>query len=210
MSTWLPWRDHHEDLALSRLVSVGTVLRTIWRRVSELHEPEEGDGFWSLSCRAFQRSGFQLIRRQQDWPWLTVSQEQSMQWLICFGVMPVRFYHGDSQEVPTRYAEPLEIEKALRQAVLNLDDRIRDGELLRIVTETDNAGVPTAVRLLKCEELSGAVISSFTIPEAAENTTIIEFPTVEPKPGVIPPKPTARPLFGRAKNQGDNDKPDTK
>jgi hypothetical protein len=206
MKTWLPWRDHHEDLSVSRLIDVGNVLRTIWRRVSELHEPGEGDGFWSLSCRAFQRCGYQLTRRQEDWSWLSISQEKSMQWLLCFGVIPVRFYHGDSEEVPARYAEPLDTEKALRQAILNLDDRIKEGELLRIVTETDLSGVPQAIKLLKCEESSGEVISSFIIPEALEASGTVErFPMVALKPGVIQPKPVARPLFGRAKGQSRDD-----
>jgi hypothetical protein len=204
---WLPWRDHHEDLSLPRLIKVANLFRAVWSRVSELHEPDEGDGVWSMSCRAFQRCGHKLTLAQQDWPWLSIAQEKAMRWTIGVGNMPVRFYHGDSQEVPHRYSEAADTEKIMRQALLNLDDRIREGVLLRFVTETDVRGVPLTVKLIEYEEKSDSVINTFAIPEAAEGGTVVEFPAAQPKPGIAPPKPSVRPITGRVKGQTDDADP---
>ena len=200
MDNWLPWRDYHDDLALTRLVKVGGVLRSVWQRVSELHEPGAGDNLWSLSCRAFSRSGYELSRARKDWSWLSIVEQRRMQWILALGVIPVRFYHGDSLDVPDRYSTPTEIEKVIQQGLLNLDERIQPGVLLRFVTETNAGGIPTSVKLIEYDEASNEVLNVFTIPEAeAGGGTVKQFPQSAPKPGVLQPKPAARPLTGRAK-----------
>jgi hypothetical protein len=201
--TWLPWRDYHEALSLQHLIEVADLFRKVWRRVSELHEPSAGDNMWAMSCRAFARCAFQL--NQQVWPWLLVIEQRKMQLIVCIGSVPVRFYHGDSGEVPDRYSFAPKAEQSARQLLLNFDDRIQEGVLVRIATQTDSKGVPLSVSLVLYEEASGNVLNAFTIPEALGATGIVQaFPTLRPTPGIVPPKPAVRPKFGRAKGQEDD------
>src|SRR5205823_4512467 len=98
----------------------------VWRKVSELHEPSEGDDMWALSCRAFTRSGHRLKLATQDWAWLTVAERKKMQLVICVGVAPVRFYHGEPEEVPRRYSSAPDAEKVLRQGILDFGNGVQD------------------------------------------------------------------------------------
>ena len=204
MENWLPERDYHEDLVVPRLIKVGGILRNVWRRVSELHEVDAGDNMWSLSCRAFVRCGYAFSRARKDWPWLSIIERRKMQWILSIGVIPVRFYHGDPLDVPDRYSSAADIEHVLRQGVLNLDDRIKPGILLRFVTETDSKGIPLSVKLIEYEEASDEVLNTFTIPEADAPAAVAAFPQPQPKPGIIQPKPAVRPRTGRVKGQTDD------
>lgn len=204
MATWLPWRDHHSDLTLARLVKVGDLFRNVWLRCSELHEPDAGDGKWSLSCRAFQRSCYQLALAQQDWPWLTVQAEHPMRLIVGIGFVPVRFYHGDSEYMPRNYTSAADKEVDMRQ-LLDFGDNVKTGMLLRFATETDAKGVPLSVKLVQYEESINEIKNAFDIPEAEEQTAtgVVTFPTPQPMPGVTQPKPSARPRSGLAKGQSD-------
>ena len=124
-----------------------------------------------------------------------------MQWIICIGMIPVRFYHGDSLEMPERYSKAPGTERLLHQALLDLHPGVRDGVLLRIATVTDSSGVPLKVELVEYEEASDTVLHTFTIPEASEGGGIVDLPKAPPKPPVIVPKPAVRPLTGRAKGR---------
>jgi len=95
----------------------------------------------------------------------------------------------------------------MQQALLNLDDRIQTGQLLRFAIETNTQGVPLSVELVLYEPAVDAVIQRFVISEASEDAgggVVETFPRPQPKPGVIQPKPSPRPLSGRIKAQGDD------
>ena len=124
-----------------------------------------------------------------------------MQWILGVGIIPVRFFHGDAAEIPRRYAIASDAEKLIRQGVLDLDQRIRDGELLRFATDTTPKGIPLSVELVHYQEHSGEVLNRFTIPEAEAAGNIETFPQVQRKSGVTPPKPSARPRTGRVKDE---------
>ncbi len=202
-NTWTPSRDYHPDLTLSRLVGFAAVLRSVWRRVSELHEPEAGDDMWSMSCRAFKRCAHQLKKRsQEDWHWLTVTEARSMQLVLSVGVIPARFYHGDVlEDVPLRYAQPPDAERALRQGLLNFHDGMRG--LLRFITTTDSKGVPMSITLVEYDEETSEIINRFEIPETdtASSSGVVEFPAPKLAPGVTQPKPSVRPRSGRVKDK---------
>ena len=206
---WDPAHDYHPDLRTSRLVQVADVLRSVWLRVSELHEPETGDDMWVMSCRAFRRCGHRLLVAQQDWHWLSFTESRRMQYVINIGAIPARYYHGDSTEdVPVRYAEPPDSEKVLRQGVLSFDGFTKG--LLRFVTKTDSRGVPLSVTLVEYDPHSNATINRFKIPEieSAAPAEPIPFPGSQPKPGVEQAKPSARPRTGRVKNRSGYDDSD--
>ena len=197
---WLPERDYHRDLSTKRLISLAEMFRTVWLRVSELHEPSAGDDMWSMSCRAFKRCAFQL--NQPTWPWLHVIEQMKMQVVVCIGLIPVRFYHGSSEDVPTRYAYAPEAEVDARQLSIEFDEQIPEGLLLRIATTTDSKGVPQSVSLVAYDIESREIVNTFVIPEAQSGAmTVEQFPTTKPTPGIIQPKPSVRPKTGRVKDR---------
>jgi hypothetical protein len=204
-SEWLPWRDYHEDLQKQRLITIANVFRKVWRRCSELHEPTAGDGSWCLSCRAFQRCVHELTQAQQDLSWLSLRQERALQYVIGIGLIPVRFYHGDADEMNTNYTVSTEIEKAMRRPLLRLHQNIREGVSLRFATDTDGNGVPQAVTLVEYHEQLKTALNHFEIPEATEGAPVIRFPQSPLLPGVIQPRPAVRPRSGKAQGQVDDD-----
>lgn len=159
---------------------------------------------WSLSCRAFSRSAYRF--NQIEWPWFSVIEAKNRQLILCIGAIPVRFYHGEPTRVPLRYAFAPGVEQFVRQGLLKLDDRIGD-TLLRFATDTNAAGVPVSVSLVKSDATTGEVLESFLIPESAEaGGTVTQFPSPALPQGIQQAKPQPRPKTGRAKGHGDDAK----
>ena len=54
MSNFEPWRKY-PDLTRDRLSVIATMIRDVRHGCVLLHDPDEGDGPWSLGCRAYER-----------------------------------------------------------------------------------------------------------------------------------------------------------
>ena len=70
-----------------------------------------------------------------------VREEQNRRFTFALGGIPIRFYHGDSDDAPTKYAEITDGE--IRQYRLALDTELQIAEVLRIAIETEPSGRPT-------------------------------------------------------------------
>ena len=71
---------------------------------SLLHEPDEGDGPWSLGCRAYERICFAIRKASSIYNWLKILNEKSsLAFSFAVGNVPFRFYRGNPEEPPSHY-----------------------------------------------------------------------------------------------------------
>jgi hypothetical protein len=165
---------------------VARLMRQIRSDTADLHDPGGGDNSWSLGCRAFARTVFALRQAVADHVWLTVVKEGSyLQFTFAIGGVPIRFYHGEADDAPSKYLGVTFGE--LRQWRLSFaEDDPRD-EVLRIAIETDLNGMPSAITLVEVGR-DGKPRDSYVIP--ADDGKVVQF---QPK-GIDLPRPSVTPM----------------
>ena len=65
MSNFEPWQKY-PDLTRDRLSVIATIIRDVRHRCVMLHEPDEGDGPWSLGCRAYEETRATKVNSDGD------------------------------------------------------------------------------------------------------------------------------------------------
>lgn len=189
MSTFEPWQKH-PDLTSSHLSTVATIIRDVRREVVALHEPADGDGPWSLGCRAYERTCAALRKAAVTHPWLRILPEaHSLGFSFAIGPVPFRFYRGDPEEPPYNYQFKSYGEIHHLQLCLELDGGFHpiDG-VLRLAVETDGSGEVIAVTLVEMDR-GGNPKSTWQIPfdEGGSNVVSIQTPPVDLPPVIAEP-----------------------
>lgn len=88
-----PW-EIEPNLQKDCLCQLGHIIRDVRQGVLDLHDPDDGDGPWSLGCRAYERMINILEKFTESLPWLKIIREQSLYFLILIDGVPLRFYKG--------------------------------------------------------------------------------------------------------------------
>lgn len=170
--TFQPWISY-PSLTVDRLTRVASIMRDARDGAALLHDIEAGDSNWSLGCRVYSRIMAGLRRDTLLTPWLTVLPEtHALRFTFTIGAIPVKFYKGVADDVPTKHLNPSFAE--LRQLNLAFKvDGISPTNLLRIAIEADGSGKTTAVSLVEVEE-SGEPVRVFQIPLDAANVLVMK------------------------------------
>ena len=69
-----PW-EIEPNLQKEYLCQLGHIIRDVRQGVLDLHDPDDGDGPWSLGCRAYERTINILEKSADSLPWLKVIRE---------------------------------------------------------------------------------------------------------------------------------------
>ena len=97
MDSFEPWRED-PDLTRDRLSVIATIIRDVRHDCVMLHEPDEGDGPWSLGCRAYERIGFVILKVNDNDNWLkTLPEKSALAFSFAIGNVPFRFYRGNPE-----------------------------------------------------------------------------------------------------------------
>jgi hypothetical protein len=190
MNSFEPWQKY-PDLTREHLSIIATIIRDVRHRCVLLHEPDEGDGPWSLGCRAYERTCAAIRKTAIKHDWLRILPEtSSLGFSFAIGNVPFRFYRGDPEEPPYHYQLKSYGEINHLQLCLALDTGFHqiDGAL-RLAVETDGSAEVSAVTLVEVDS-GGNPRDSYQIPfdEGESNVVTIETPPVD-----LPPV-TAEPL----------------
>lgn len=167
-----PW-DYHSDLTAARLVQVARLLRQGRHDAVERHDELIGDDNWVLGCRAYNCGRFRVIQADQtgQHSWLSILNP-NLQFIFKIGVVPVRFYRGDSDE-PTaktcRIAYP-----ELNQLAIAFEEEANDDVVFRFAIETDFDGSVDAIKFVGLRH--SQVVLSWEVP--LQTAEVVRFPVV--------------------------------
>ncbi len=134
-----PW-DLHPALTEERLVAAARLLVRGREHALELADYAAGDDPWSVGCRAYSFSRYQVKAAAEAgrYPWLKVLDATHHFVFLIEGV-PVRFYRGDAQE-PNKRTLRLQEDEAAQMALAFGGDTETDGLKFRLAIETKERG----------------------------------------------------------------------
>jgi len=95
-----PW-EIDTGLKKEHLTEIAEIIQQVRHETLELHEPEKGDGPWSLGCRIYERTINTIEELAKRASWLNVVREHLYFVMMIEGV-PSRFYKGKAEEPTTR------------------------------------------------------------------------------------------------------------
>jgi len=185
--TFLPW-EKYSALTLARLSSVADKLRKARNGTIALYDPIGGDTPWSHGCRAHVRQIKAVKDAAKEYEWLTIlPDEEPLRFTFAIGGVPIRFYRGTPDDVPTNHLYQTFAEIVQLQMVLIEGVRATD-QVLRMAIELDAEGNASTISLVE-SDTEGKPLNTYAIPElvAASNvipaqTRAIELPPLEPEP----------------------------
>ncbi len=185
-----PW-EIEPNLQKEYLCQLGHIIRDVRQGVLDLHDPDDGDGPWSLGCRAYERTINILEKIAETLPWLKVIRKQSLYFLILVDGVPLRVYKGRFDNPPGRTLRKDYPELRFRQ--LSFDQREwmwriavepdYDGSLLRItVAQYDEKG---NFRNLWEMPLTESIPAITSLTETRADSIILEKPSLIPRDETI-------------------------
>jgi len=133
----LPWQLH-PSLKPDRLTVIAQTFERVWSTVSALHEPQMGDTSWSLCCRAYSRTCYELSRLAQGEHrvWLRIVRDTGLAYLFKIGAVPFKFLRSHPDRTIPRHRTAKDIEATERQ-LFDLTERPEIANLLpRFIIET--------------------------------------------------------------------------
>lgn len=173
------------DLKVEHLSAVAKLLHDVRRRCVDLHEPEEGDGDWSLGTRVYQRSYHALAQLSTKVEWLRMNSElKALQFSFRIGNVPMRIYKGDPQDPPSRYLNFTPGEEHFMQMKLEFEGVPLLDTVLRLAVRVDATRQAESVTLVEIDEY-GEVIGTFAIP--FEAPAVINITPMKAPPVALPP-----------------------
>ncbi len=194
---WTPW-IYYPQLTQERLSTVASIIRRARRDTLILYDPLGGDNSWSHGCRAYVRSVFALKEASKTHSWLSVLPEpEPLRATFAMAGIPFRFYHGLSDDPPTRYLSTTFLEVSQRQMVFQagFEGLLRPlDKVFRIAVETDAQGETKEICWVEVDN-AGNVTNSYVIPPIPEKLNVTP---AQPAPIELPP-PTVEALRTEAK-----------
>lgn len=183
-----PW-TRYPDLTEKRLSALANVIRRVRADCVALHEPENGDGDWSLGCRVYQRTFHAIKTLAATVDWLTINPElRALQFSFSVGSTPLRYYKGDPDDPPSRYLQLSDGEAHQLQLCIKFDGLPTVDTVLRLAVDVDASRQASVVYLVEIDEFKD-VIGKYRIPFMSESVRItpmqappVTLPPVLPEP----------------------------
>ena len=186
---FVPWVKY-PALTKERLGTVAAILRQVRNDTLSLHDPSAGDSAWSLGCRVYSRACHALREAATSNEWLKIVREEDkpLRFTFAIGAVPIRFYHGDAGDPPTRYLNISYGELSQRRLAFDLGVPL-DG-ILRVAVETDASGLVSTITLVEMDQAN--TVTNTYIIQLEEGTTGNILPLRSK--GIELPPPTIEPL----------------
>jgi hypothetical protein len=197
-----PWLKY-PDLTQSRLTVLANEIRRVRSECVALHQPEAGDGDWSLGCRVYQRTFFAIKELAKTVDWLTINQElKALQFSFSVGSVPLRYYKGDPDDPPSRYLMHSDGELQHIQLCFEFEGLPSANTILRLAVDVDATRQASSVSLVEIDEFK-EVIGKYRIPFDVQTTNVRPMQT----PPVNMPPIIAEPLKKETHEEKIKDRP---
>lgn len=189
-----PW-NKYPDLTQDRLAVVADIIRSVRHEAVLLHEPLKGDTNWSLGCRVYERTCFELRAQAPKYAkWFSILPEaKALQFSFGIGSVPFRFYRGKPDDPPDRYVICTFGELHHQQMCLALDpEGFRPPDnVLRFAVETSPMTLEVVAISVVEVDTAGNPIGAYLIPQKRAASVVVT--TLQPKPVELEP-PAVEPL----------------
>lgn len=185
----LPW-ELHPALEEARLRAVARIVQSVCHDSAEDHKPAKGDTAWSLGCVRYARlcTRMRLAAEGDAKAWLSMGASHDLYLLFSIGNVPVRIYHGTSDEsAPARYAQPHIGElKALQLVLDGMDDPSPvEDRSFRFMYDTNRTGELREIWFAQVDE-AGKVYNAWPVPiEAIAEVVPFAKAPVEPAKPIV-------------------------
>jgi hypothetical protein len=120
-----------------------------------------------------------------NYDWLTILPErEALRFSFAIGDIPLRFYRGNADDPPIKYAQTTFGE----QLLLGFNGVPVREFVLRLAIETDAARMASKVILVEMDEGAGTVTNTYEIPFDAESSNVVplQIPPVSLPPVELP------------------------
>ena len=197
-----PWLKY-PDLTQPRLTLLANTIRVVPSECVALHQPEAGDGDWSLGCRVYQRTFFAIKELAKTVDWLTINQElKALQFSFSVGSVPLRYYKGDPDDPPSRYLMHSEGELQHIQLCFEFEGIPSANTILRLAVDVDATRQASSVSLVEIDGLKAGT-GKHSIPFDAQSTNLRPMQ----RPPVNVPPIIAKPLKKETTEEKIKDRP---
>lgn len=179
----------HPALTDSRLAVIASLIREARHSAVLDRKPSLGDNAWVLGCTAYGRSCHAILRATRDYPeWLSIVEggkiddegreaEWALHFVFAIGGVPLRFYRGEPDDIPSRSLAKNLPEIHMQQLAFAYDPEPEKLDLaLRLAVETDALGEVTTVTLVKVLEANGQPVGKgWTIDDSQQPRKVASF-----------------------------------
>lgn len=163
--------EFHPSLTEERLCIVGNIIRQRRHAAVLRHLPREGDDTWVLGCRCYQwiRDRIMVLAEGEHKEWLSVIEngKAGTHFVFRIGLVPIRFYRGDPEDVPAKLVECSPIEEAAMQTAFPGIERTKKEPSVhvRIAYTTDEKHEVDEIKLIVVDEDLNPVSEGWVIPK---------------------------------------------
>lgn len=147
MTRMTPW-EITPELTEERLSAIAGIMKQVRDDTVELHQPEDGDGPWSLGCRVYERTINILEGQAESIPWLSC-QRDNLFFLLSIEGVPIRFYRGEVDRPTKRTLKKSYYELNQEQLHFGFPD---EDYRWRICIETDTDGSTLQIHVAQFNE----------------------------------------------------------
>ena len=183
MIDFQPWQKYG-DLTPERLSIVAEEFRRVRHDCVNLHQPELGDGDWSLGSRIYQRTYFAIFRLAEKYDWLTINQElKALQFSFSIGIVPLRFYKGDPDDPPSRYLAHTDGEARQIQTSFEFEGLPTLETVLRFAITPGENREAASIHLVEIDEVK-EVVAAYRIPFNQRGAQVVP---LQATPVILPP-----------------------
>lgn len=195
--------DLHPDLSHERLQAVVDIIAAARNGGADSHDPDAGEGAWSLGCRVLERTMHDISVAAEKTAWLNVV-DPSRHFRFAVGQVPLGIYKGDPENPNRRTLKQRLPELLAAQTAFSFHDPTPESTALRIAVETNAHGRPVEISLvhLRTDGQDDEVLNVWSLWTAANGYRWAErfdHPSVlpmQPQPRKLP-----RPQLGPKKQQ---------
>lgn len=164
----LPWQIH-PGLTEERLKFVARLISTIRADTVALHDPDGGDGAWSLGCRAYERTCFGIKKAAENAEhsdWLSMVDQRGLHFVFSVGGVPFRFYKTDDPEenvAPRTLRRFFPELRAQQLAFFDASEVPASDLFFRLAVETEADGRAAGITFVQVDG-AGTIYAAWPIP----------------------------------------------
>jgi len=155
-----PW-EIFPELQKEHLCLIAKIIKDVRNKTVELYDPNEGDGPWSLGCRAYERILNIICLEAEKFPWLSIYRE-NLYFVMMVNNIPIRFYRG-AFDKPTKRTLRRKFPENIDYHQLNFDFETDREWAWRISVDTEPDGSVFSISIAQYD-YSGNYQNKWDIP----------------------------------------------
>jgi len=172
----------HPDLRMDRLTTLKQLIEKQLEDIVDKCEEDRGDNPWSNGCRAYAWICKAIRNASHTNPdcsqWLKVLEDSGLYFTFMIGNVPIKFYTGDIENLPTKITKNSGVEKSVRQGAFPFIINDDSDFLFRIIIDKNHEGLLKNVSLVQVDSYCNC-IDAWNISDQDSNIIPLKSDSVE-------------------------------